>query len=70
MNCGIEPLSEDVKINPDDYLHNKDGIRIKAKKIKNIMILHKLMAVQNPIINDEEKEKETKDETNKSRRTK
>jgi len=61
MNCGIEPISEDVKINPRDFLDNEEGIRIKVKKMKNIAILHKLMAVQNPIQNEEEKEKETKE---------
>jgi hypothetical protein len=51
MNCGIEPLSEDIKIHSRDFSANKDGIKIKVKKIKNIAILHKLMAVQNPIQN-------------------
>lgn len=53
MNCGMEPISDDIKIHPRDFLLNKDGIKIKAKRMKNISILHKLMAVDNPIQNDE-----------------
>lgn len=45
MNCGIEPISEDIKIHIKDFIHNKDSIKIKAKKMKNITILHKLMAI-------------------------
>ncbi len=53
MNCGVEPISDDIKIHHDDFRSNKDGIRIKVKKMRNIAMLHKLMAVENPIQNDE-----------------
>jgi hypothetical protein len=45
MNCGVEPISEEIKIHPTDFSSNSDGIRIKAKKMKNIAMLHRLMAV-------------------------
>jgi len=55
MNCGIEPISNDIKIDPRDYLNNKNGIKLKVKKINNVSILHKLMGVESPIQNVEEK---------------
>jgi len=45
MNCGMEPISDDIKIQLKNFLFNKDGIKIKAKKMKNISVLHKLMAL-------------------------
>lgn len=59
MNCGIDPISKDIKIPPNDYLANNvsNTIKIKIRKIKNISILHKLMSVDSPIENHEEKEK-------------
>jgi hypothetical protein len=51
MNCGIEPLSEDIRISATDYMGNKGGIKLKAKKIPHVSILHKLMAVESPVHN-------------------
>lgn len=52
MNCGLEPLSSDIKIALKDFVHNNDGIRIKARRLRSIALLHKLMALENPVQND------------------
>jgi hypothetical protein len=42
MNCGIDPINEDIKIKPR-YYNNRQHIIIKAKDL-GVSMVHRLMA--------------------------
>jgi hypothetical protein len=45
MNCGIDPINDDIKIRPEDY-KNRPFITIKAKDL-GISMVHRLMTFEN-----------------------
>jgi hypothetical protein len=42
MNCGLDPLNEDIKIRPENYQSDKT-ITIKARDL-GISLVHRLMS--------------------------
>jgi len=55
MNCGIDPINDDIKIRPQDF-KNKEFITIKAKDL-GISMVHRLMTFENTFGTSEDKEK-------------
>ena len=45
MNCGIDPINEDIKIRAKDF-KNREFITIKAKDL-GISMVHRLMTFEN-----------------------
>ena len=71
MNCGIDPITEDIKIRPENFQSSKT-LTVKGKDL-GISMVHRLMSFENTVGNNEDKERnETDDnqEKSKCRRTK
>ena len=71
MNCGIDPINEDIKIRPENFEKNS-LITLKAKNI-GISMVHRLMSFENTTNNSDEKDRTGADEIaekSKCRRTK
>jgi hypothetical protein len=45
INCGIDPINEDIKVRPEDYEQEK-YFTIKAKEL-GISLVHRLMSFEN-----------------------
>jgi hypothetical protein len=71
MNCGIDPINEDIRIRPHDY-KGRPFVTIKAKDL-GISMVHRLMTFENTFGAGDDKEKGGVDEMaerSKCRRTK
>ena len=71
MNCGIDPINEDIRIRPENYT-SASTLTLKAKDL-GISMVHRLMSFENNTNVIDEKDKTGADEIaekSKCRRTK